>query len=195
MNPRKLAIQSGRASIPLVAAIAALAATLSACANLSTTYVASNDVTRRCDYMGFGFLGAANARSAHDVCSTTLRAAGYLRVEDVGYTGLEALEPVDGGVRIERLSRTSPAASGGLAVGDVVTRVDGQWVRYPRDARSLLFGPIGAPVAVLFKHEGGEDREVVLRRVPADQVVLTDAAADAAAPAPAKGSPGADEKK
>lgn len=46
--------------------------------------------------------------------------------------------PEDAGVLVGRVVEESPAAAAGLAVGDVLTAVDGQSVRRPFDVRRLL---------------------------------------------------------
>jgi len=101
-------------------------------------------------------------------CVDTFADAGFIRVNELGVTGLTfgTSLPTDG--RVTAIAAGSAAEQAGLHVGDLVTAVEGKPVRpHPGAvAQKELFGPNGAVVHVRLRRDGmsGGPIEVTLKR-------------------------------
>ena len=68
---------------------------------------------------------------------------------DRGYLGIAKADPVDGGLKIERIKPDSPAEVFGLQIGDIVVSIDGIEIREADEVSSLIqVRPAGSRINV-----------------------------------------------
>ncbi|MBI4214080.1 MAG: site-2 protease family protein [Chloroflexi bacterium] len=65
-------------------------------------------------------------------------------------------------IRVAEIAAGSPAASSGIAVGDVVREVDGVPVRRPEDIRQRTQSRPGQPIQLVVQRDGGGERSLTL---------------------------------
>jgi tricorn protease len=86
------------------------------------------------------------------------------QTERTGLLGVE-IEPVDGGVRVERVIPDAPADRevSRLEVGDLITAVDGDAVTAAGNFYSLLVDRVNVKTVLTVRGTSGTEREVVIR--------------------------------
>jgi len=112
-----------------------------------------------CQAHGGGLIGAAHAGSIQDRCEESLRAAGYVPLDELGAVGLilgEALE-------VLKMPETSPAKAAGVEPGDILTEIDGRRISKKSDANTMLLGKPGESIALTFRRGEAEIRVTVIR--------------------------------
>src|SRR5262249_28445779 len=67
-------------------------------------------------------------------------------------------------LQVSYLVPGGPAERAGVAVGDQLTRIDGEPIFYEAEAIVRLRGPLGAVVELGFEREDGRELDVFLRR-------------------------------
>lgn len=126
-----------------------------------TSLVNSQGATAPC--VGIGPIGGPLAKE----CVTMFEQAGFIRVDEVGITGLTlgTLDKEDG--VITRVDPGSPAAHAGLAVGDSITAINNNPVKPTPGtiAAQLTFGQRGEELHMTVRR-GGSDLDVHLVRAP-----------------------------
>ena len=126
-----------------------------------TDLVNSEGATAPCT--GIGPVGAPLAKK----CVGLFEQAGFIRVDDVGITGLTiGTSGKDDGV-IVQIDPGSPAAQAGLVVGDLVTAVEGKPVKPTPGmiAEQRTFGKRGEALQMKIRR-GSSDLNVNLVRAP-----------------------------
>lgn len=131
---------------------ALLAGVMDGCAAYSQVLINADGREAFCDSMGKGILGAAAAGESYTSCIDSRRAAGYLEVEKAGALGAVFN---DQGV-VLRISSGSPAADGGLKLGDQIVAVNGTAANSGKEIRALLFAPAGTTFALTVMREKTE---------------------------------------
>lgn len=123
---------------------------LSGCASYSQILINAQGQMYRCGAYGQGVYGVAQANQIQDDCLSSMKAAGYIEIEKAGVVGIYFSEQLltDTLLSVLKVVPNSPAEIAGVRGGDIIISIDNQKVRKAMDAKLLLFGLAGTPVAL-----------------------------------------------
>ena len=145
-------------------------------ATIADTAWATARISRQAVYMEFIF-GASDALDEFSSCLTPDKLEDLYAVIDGNFVGLGVeLKDDPNGLVLTGVIRGGPAAEAGLAVGEVITTVDGQALQGLGldQAASRLQGQEGSSVELVISHSGAPSRKVRLMRRPVDVESIVD---------------------
>ena len=145
-------------------------------ATIADTAWATARISRQAVYMEFIF-GASDALDEFSSCLTPDKLEDLYAVIDGNFVGLGVeLKDDPNGLVLTGVIRGGPAAEAGLAVGEVITTVDGQTLQGLGldQAASRLQGQEGSSVELVISHSGAPSRKVRLMRRPVDVESIVD---------------------
>jgi S1-C subfamily serine protease len=141
-----------------------LALALPSSANASVDLINSQGATAPC--IGIGPIGGPVA----EYCAQQYEANGFVRIAQVGVTGLTLGDSGDQDGVVTAVAPDSAAARAGFIVGDVIASVDGQPVRPSPGAvaSQQLFGKVGDKVKITLVRAGSPMTLAVGRTLQAE---------------------------
>ncbi len=128
--------------------------TFATCATASSQFKtdAINDKGANLPCIGIGPGGGPVAKK----CVELLLQAGFLKRDDVGFSGLTIGTSAAEDSVITAVAPNSPAAQAGLKTGDTILTVEGKSIQPTREAMAAkaIFGPNGEPLHLKIKRSG-----------------------------------------